>query len=351
MYEAREQEDILAELQEASKTPTSKIEGTFENDVLASSSIEFAKTEVELEELCKISFAETSYGEYLSLRAEEHGVIRKSAVAATGELQIKGTAGAIVPRGSLFSTDTGMIFSTSTDCTLGTEGTVTVSAIAVLPGKSGNVVAGTIKKIPISIAGVQSVSNTEDFSGGFDEESDAELLQRLLLHVRTPTTSGNANHYKEWAMSVSGVKAAKVQPLWNGNGTVRVLILDEDLNPAGADLIQTVQKYIDENRPIGATVTVAAPTTQNIDISLAVSVHAGYTDSYKADIQSAIQSYLTDLAFDATQVSIARIGKIVLDTDAVDDYDSLMLNGSSKNVKVETSSIPRVGKLEVSTIG
>ena len=64
MYEAREQEDILAELQEASKTPASKIEGTFENDVLASSSIEFAKTEVELEELCKISFAETSYGDY-----------------------------------------------------------------------------------------------------------------------------------------------------------------------------------------------------------------------------------------------------------------------------------------------
>ncbi|WP_437795558.1 baseplate J/gp47 family protein [Mitsuokella multacida] len=351
MYEAREQEDILAELQEASTTPASKIEGTFENDVLASSSIEFAKTEVELEELCKISFAETSYGDYLSLRAEEHGVIRKSAVAATGELQIKGTAGAIVPRGSLFSTDTGMMFSTSTDCTLGTEGTVTVSAIAVLPGKSGNVVAGTIKKIPISIAGVQSVLNTEDFSGGFDEESDDELLQRLLLHVRTPATSGNANHYKEWALSVSGVKAAKVQPLWNGNGTVRVLVLDENLNPAGTDLLKQVQTYIDANRPIGATVTVAAPTTQNIDISLSVSVHAGYMDSYKADIQSAIQSYLTDLAFDATQVSIAQIGKIVLDTDAVDDYDSLMLNGGSKNVKVETSSIPRVGKLKVSTIG
>ena len=228
---------------------------------------------------------------------------------------------------------------------------MTVSAIAVLPGKSGNVVAGTIKKIPISIAGVQSVLNTEDFSGGFDEESDTELLQRLLLHVRTPATSGNANHYREWALSVAGVKAAKVQPLWQGNGTVRVLVLDEDLNPAGTDLLKQVQTYIDANRPIGATVTVAAPTTQNIDISLSVSVHAGYMDSYKADIQSAIQSYLTDLAFDATQVSIAQIGKIVLDTDAVDDYDSLMLNGSSKNVKVETSSIPRVGKLEVSTIG
>lgn len=350
MYEAREQEDILAELQEASKTPASKIEGTFENDVLASSSIEFAKTEVELEELCKISFAETSYGDYLSLRAEEHGVIRKSATAATGKLQIKGTAGTIVSRGSLFSTDSGVVFSTSTDCTLGANGTATVSAIAALPGKAGNVVAGTIKKTPISIAGVQSVSNTEDFSGGFDEESDDELLQRLLLHVRTPATSGNANHYKEWALSIAGVRAAKVQPLWNGNGTVRVLILDENLNPAGVDLIQTAQKFIDENRPIGATVTVAAPTTQDIDISLAVSVHAGYSDTYKSDIQTAVQEYLTGLAFDSTWISIAQIGKIILDIAAVDDYDSLTLNNSSKNVKIESSSIPRIGKLEVSEI-
>ena len=351
MYEAREQEDILTELQAASTTPASKVEGTFENDVLAANSIEFAKVEVELEELLKIGFAETSYGDYLEMRANEHGIIRKNAISATGTLLLKGTAGTIISRGSLFATDDGAMFASSTDCTIASDGSAEVKASAVLAGKSGNVISGSIKKMPISIAGVQSVTNPDDFSGGYDEESDTELLQRLLLHVRTPATSGNANHYREWALSVAGVKAAKVQPLWQGNGTVRVLVLDEDLNPAGTDLLKQVQTYIDANRPIGATVTVAAPTTQNIDISLSVSVHAGYTGSYKADIQSAIQSYLTDLAFDATQVSIAQIGKIVLDTDAVDDYDSLMLNGSSKNVKVETSSIPRVGKLEVSTIG
>ena len=71
MYEAREQEDILAELQEASATPASKIEGTFENDMLASNSIEFAKLEVELEQAYKAAFAETSWGDYLTMIAAE----------------------------------------------------------------------------------------------------------------------------------------------------------------------------------------------------------------------------------------------------------------------------------------
>ena len=49
MYRAREQADILRDLQEHSETPASKIEGTFEYDMLASNAIEFGKVEVELE--------------------------------------------------------------------------------------------------------------------------------------------------------------------------------------------------------------------------------------------------------------------------------------------------------------
>lgn len=71
MYEARTQEEILKSLQSASSTDMSKIEGTFENDVLASNSIEFAKQEVEREQMYKAGFAQTSWGEYLDLRAGE----------------------------------------------------------------------------------------------------------------------------------------------------------------------------------------------------------------------------------------------------------------------------------------
>ena len=90
MYEAREQEDILAELQEASATPASKIEGTFENDMLASNSIEFAKMEVELEQAYKAAFAETSWGDYLTMIAAQFGVDRKRAGKAKGTVTVTG---------------------------------------------------------------------------------------------------------------------------------------------------------------------------------------------------------------------------------------------------------------------
>lgn len=60
MFEARDQEDILAELQAASTVDASTIEGTFEYDVLASNSIEFAKVEVELQQAYRAAFADTS---------------------------------------------------------------------------------------------------------------------------------------------------------------------------------------------------------------------------------------------------------------------------------------------------
>ena len=63
MYVARDQNEILQELQRQSGIEASKIEGTFENDVLASNSLEFQKIEVELEQAYKAAFAETSWGE------------------------------------------------------------------------------------------------------------------------------------------------------------------------------------------------------------------------------------------------------------------------------------------------
>ena len=44
MYVARTQEEILSEMLGESTLPSSKIEGTFEYDVLASNAVEFAKT-------------------------------------------------------------------------------------------------------------------------------------------------------------------------------------------------------------------------------------------------------------------------------------------------------------------
>ena len=60
MYKARTQEEILAEMIAQSTLPSSKIEGCFEYDVLASNSVEFAKTETELAEMHRSAFGMTA---------------------------------------------------------------------------------------------------------------------------------------------------------------------------------------------------------------------------------------------------------------------------------------------------
>ena len=107
-----------------SKAKTGLFEGTFQYDALASNSIEFAKAEVELEELNKVAFADTSYGEYLTMLAKQYGVIRKEATKAIGVLTVKGTG--TIYTGATFATESGIQFTA-------TENTVAITAIPYMP--------------------------------------------------------------------------------------------------------------------------------------------------------------------------------------------------------------------------
>lgn len=337
MYEAREQEDILAELQDASKTPASKIEGTFENDMLASNSIEFAKLEVELEQAYKAAFAETSWGDYLTRIAAEFGVDRKLAVPAIGAVTLTGTGD--VALGSRFSTAAGTIFETTEAASIQKVGKVAVRAVNA--GTAGNVAAGTIVNIPISIPGITSVTNDEPTHDGYDEESDEELLKRYYVIVRRPATSGNCNHYYNWAMSVEGVGDCKVVPLWNGAGTVKVIIIDSNHDVASSDLIKKVQAHIEENHPIGATVTVESPSPLQIDIT------ADIKGTFDAEtFKSSLSDYFVSHALSLTYVSSAQIIDRIMNQSTVEDCDNVLVNGANR-VSITSEQLPTVGSVTV----
>ena len=350
MYVARDQNEILQELQRQSGIEASKIEGTFENDVLASNSFEFAKSEVEIEQLYKAAFADTSWGEYLTLRAAEFGIDRKPAVKAIGALTITGTKGIIVPQGSVFSTDNNVYFTTDAACTIADNGTVDVKITAQIAGTSGNVGANTIDKIPMSIPGVSKVTNKDATHDGFEEETDESLLKRYLVHVRTPATSGNVMHHKEWALSVAGVGDVKVIPLWNGNGTVKVLVTDVNKNAASQELQKKVADYIETVRPIGATVTVTTPEYLIINVTANVRVNAAYSQNYADILKDALNAYLVNLGFDNDCVSIAKVGMVMLNSGVISDYDSLQINGGINNVKIPPGYLPRAGDIEVTKV-
>lgn len=329
MYEAREQSTILAELQQNVKNAASSYEGTFTYDVLASNSIEFSKEEVELEQAYKAAFARSSWGEYLEMRAEEHGIFRKNAVRAVGTVTVSGNG--FVPLGSIFQTETGVSFRTTTAVTISKTGDISVEC--TMPGIAGNVAAKTITKIPMSISGISSVTNADAMHDGFDEEDDDSLFNRLLFKVRQPATSGNKNEYLQWATSVAGVGKAIVLPLWNGNGTVKVLLTDTNGNPASSDLQNKVLSYIESVRPIGATVTVAAPTIFNVKVAIKP---LDSKSASAAAIQNVINDYFSSHQFDNLRITCAMIGKMILEDSrcGVNDYESLTINGSATMVNV-----------------
>ena len=339
-------EAILQRMLNALPADLDKSEGSFIYDALAPVAAELAQAVMWAQEVLRRGFAQTTFGEYLDLRAAEHGVYRRPAVKATGQVVFTGTPGTIIPAGTQVSTvgneaAPAVFFVTIEDVTIGPDGTVTANIEAVEVGASGNVAAGAISLLAQPLHGVSSVNNPMPTSGGLDEESDESLLERLLLQVQYPPGTGNKYDYERWAKEVPGVGEAKCIPLWNGPGTVKVIITDSNGAPAGAELIQQVQEYIaptsgqgEGKAPIGASVTVEAPGVVTVDINVTLFYQPGYDPvAVKANLETALASYINGLGIGET-VRYAAIGKIIFETKGVSDYSGLLINGGTGNIVV-----------------
>lgn len=331
MYKAREQKDILQEMINSSKAKTGLFEGTFQYDALASNSIEFAKAEVELEELNKVAFADTSYGEYLTMIAKQYGVIRKEATKAIGVLTVKGTG--TIYAGATFATESGIQFVATENADIKETGQINIEASVA--GVIGNVDAETINVISLFIPGINSVINDAPTTGGYDEETDVELLDRYLFKVRNPATSGNKNNYELWAREIEGVGGARCIPLWKGNGTVKVVIIDANLNVADETLLNKVRTYLEEEKPIGADLTVVSAAAVNVKVAANI-----YGSVNEDEFKEKVDTYFKEIGFNRGYVSIAHIGKTLLEYSGVIDYDNLTLNGEAKNIPLTEEQLP-----------
>jgi len=350
-------ETILATLLAQVPDDVDKSQGSFIYDALSPVAVELTEAAIWAQEVLRRGFAQTTFGQYLDLRAAEHGLTRKPAVKATGQVVFTGTPGIIIPAGTQVSTNgsetaPAVFFVTTEDSTIGSDGTVTVNIEAVESGTSGNVAAGAISLLAQPLHGVSSVNNAMPTSGGLDEESDESLLERLLLQVQYPPGTGNKYDYERWAKEVPGVGEAKCIPLWNGPGTVKVIITDSNGAPAGPELIQQVQEYIapepgkgEGKAPIGASVTVEAPGVVTVDINVTLFYQPGYDPvAVKANLETALASYINGLGIGET-VRYAAIGKIIFETEGVSDYSGLLINSGTGNIVV-----PENGKAVLGTV-
>ena len=205
--------------------------------------------------------------------------------------------------------------------------------------------------IPIEyIPNLANAKATDILNRGEDEESTEHLRNRYFIKVREPATSGNIYHYRRWVMEVPNVGGVKVFPLWNGNGTVKLAIVNSKMEVADTALINEVQKYIDSVRPIGATVSVVSAKNKDITITAKISIIPGASiTEITNNFKEKVKDFFKENAFKVNYVSIAKVGNILLDIPNVLDYKDLKLNNSFANTVLTDEEIALLSdvKLEV----
>lgn len=359
------EETIHRRMLEKAPPGTSTKEGDFFWDATRPTAIEKAEvTQLKLQNILRLAFPQTSYGQYLDFLGEMKGVFRHPATPATGTVVFMGQPGTVIPAGFVLLTEgagtfPAIEFKTKERVQIGEDGAVTVAAECLESGTIGNVAANTITLLSEPINGIASVTNPEPFTGGTEVEDDESYRERILAAYDEPL-SGAKKDYIRWAKEVPGVGDVYVIPLWAGPGTVKVLIMNSNGQPANQELIETVQNHIapDGNlggglAPIGADVTVDAPEVFEVNIALTIVLKDGYTlEDVMEDLTANIKQFLGTFEINTgdrplDRITVTRLGHVVLSTEGIADYSGLTVNNNDEYIEIPEQEVPILGDVVV----
>ncbi|PPQ49136.1 baseplate J protein [Paenibacillus peoriae] len=353
MYEDQTEEVILERLLARIPDTVDKREGSVIYDALAPAANELAQMYVELDTNISLVFPNADNEEYLDSAVVWSGIVRKAATKAHWRGKFYDNQGALmdVPIGSRYSIE---------DLNYVVLSKLGVGQFAVeceTAGVIGNQFSGSLLPIDF-INGLARAELVDLLVSGEDTETGEALFDRYQDKVTKPITSANKNQYVVWAREVSGVGDAKTFPLWNGPGTVKVVVLDNNKRAPSAAVVQAVQTYIDPTQdghgegaaPIGPVVTVVGAGEVPINVSVRVQLARDATpEDVKEQLEASISKYLEGLAFNDTDtlVRITRIANFILDVPPVIDYFDLTINGVTSNIQVPLDSVAVLGTVDV----
>lgn len=353
MYENETFETVMARI--LSKLPSTydKRQGSILWDLFSPMAIEITQAYIQMDNVLNLGFAETSYGELLERRVAEQGMTRKEAVKSEGIVTVNGPIDTVIPVGTRFSTvpDTTdslpVYYLTTSEVTIVT-GVLDISVEAETGGYDGNVTIGAVTQVLGDLSGTLTVTNAAAFTGGIDEETDEELYARYQEKVSRPSTSGNKYHYEQWAKEVQGISGARCYPLWNGPGTVKVVVINSEKRSPSQATIDEAFAYIESIRPVNVDLTVTGVTEVSIDVSATLTVRSGAVlEDVQSSIIEQVTNYFKEIAFVDDTVRFTSIGNAILDAEDVIDYTNLQINGLSANIILSADEVPVIGAVTI----
>lgn len=297
------------------------------------------------------SFPQTAQGTYLDQHAMLRGLKRSVATCATGTLRF-GISEAVssdltIGAGTVCMTENGVRFVTTEPVVLRAgQLYADVEAVALEPGKQGNVAPNAITVMAAMPLGVRACTNPEAFKGGDDEESDDSLRQRLLDSYRRLPNGANAAYYEQVALSRNGVAAAVAVGRPRGVGSVDIYVATDGGLP-DETLLDELDDYLQEKREISVDLQVRAPTLSPVDVTVEVCPAQGHTfQEAKAAAEAALRANFTG-ALLGKSVTLAGLGDLLYHLESVANYH---FTAPAADLAASPTVLPGLGTLTVTEL-
>ena len=349
-----------------------KREGSIIYDAVAPAAMVSAQQSLSLANIIRETYIKTAQGEFLDYRADEHGTSRYAATNTEVKAKFNDDDGnpVNVEVGDRFaSIAESPIFYTVIKAN--NDGTAEMQAEEA--GTSANSYIGQV--LPVTPNdNLAWAEITEIIAPARDAETDDHLRERILKSDAWLAYGGNIADYLDMIHKIPEVGAAQIYPVWAGSGTVKLVIVNNDLMPASPDLVKKVKNIIDPEdneaqgvglAPIDHRVTVVAPEVLKVDVSIQLQL----TDqANKVAVEKGIKDMLNELFselrkdWDTINATVRRgyslsiyrsriLSKIML-IDGVADSQLPKLNGEDKDIHLifsnEVSQLPILGEVTIS---
>ena len=344
-----------------------KREGSVIYDAIAPMAIEISLLYSYLDFLFKNAFGDTANGYWLIERAKERGIEPYKATKAV----IIGRFDAKLNIGDRFFIDD--IYYTVSKLQKEEKGLFFYELICNEEGSIGNIEGG--KLTPTKT--IRSLNLAEIYKLailGEDEEDTEDFRERYFETIKSIAYGGNIDDYRKKVKAIDGVGLVKVIPVWNGGGTVKLIITDSEFKEPTSELISKVQEIIDPIpfhqrgvgvAPIGHYVTVVGAKSKKINITCEVlKSRDSKLEEIKREIKSDVEEYfkaqrkkwssyekVDSNIYVENDIRLAKITSIVLNVADVIDYETIKFTDTDKKIfELSEDELPVLGDVIVTEV-
>lgn len=236
------------------------------------------------------------------------------------------------------------------------DSSITLAARCVDAGSIGNLSARGVDtfngkgSLSTPINNIEHVINDSAFSGGTNEETDAERASRFQIYVQGLAGSTPLG-MQAAVLGITGIKSCTIREKYPQAG-INTIVADDGTGNLSSDLIDQIEKVIDGDpddiinypgkRAAGITVNITPPTIVPVDVVITVfRVGTGSdSDEITDAVQTVIENYINTQKLGQDIVVNEIIALAKKSHSAIYDVN---VTTPAANVSIDDTSLGRTG--------